>query len=124
MGYDTRMVQKFVTVAAWALLAFISYATVSPINDRPTLHTSISLEHMAAFAVIGLLFCLTYPRHVALVCLIVFGSAVLLEFVQLLTPDRHGRLQDAIEKISGGVVGIVAGRAFVNFDRASRRFHD
>ena len=41
-------------------------------------------------------------------CLIVLGSAVVLEFVQLLTPDRHGRIPDAVEKIAGGAVGIVA----------------
>jgi hypothetical protein len=25
--------------------------------------------------------------------------------VQLLTPDRHGRIQDAVEKMGGGVTG-------------------
>jgi VanZ family protein len=108
------MFQKLLTLAAWALLAFIAYATISPIQDRPTLLTSsVSLEHFAAFAVLGALFCLAYPRHVALVCLIVLGSALLLEIMQLLTPDRHGRIQDAIEKVTGGVAGIVAGRAII-----------
>jgi VanZ family protein len=114
IGYDVRMFQKLLTLAAWALLAFIAYATISPIQDRPTLLTSsVSLEHFAAFAVLGALFCLAYPRHVALVCLIVLGSALLLEIMQLLTPDRHGRIQDAIEKVTGGVAGIVAGRAII-----------
>jgi hypothetical protein len=36
------------------------------------------------------------------VCLVVLGSAVLPEFAQLLTPDRHARIQDAIEKMMGG----------------------
>jgi hypothetical protein len=113
------MFQKLITITAWTLLAFIASATMSPIGDRPTLHTSASFEHLAAFAVIGVLFCLAYPRHVALVCLIVLGSAVLLELAQLLTADRHGRVQDAIEKMSGGALGIMGGRAFTYFKRAS-----
>jgi Na+/proline symporter len=114
------MFHKLITVAAWALLAFITFATISPIQDRPTLPTSSSFEHLAAFGVLGALFCLAYPRHIALVCLIVLGGAVLLELVQLLTPDRHGRIQDAIEKMAGGAVGIVTGRAILGIKQAGR----
>jgi hypothetical protein len=31
-----------------------------------------------------------YPRRTVVVCLVVLGSAALLEMMQLLTPDRHG----------------------------------
>jgi VanZ family protein len=92
--------------------------TLSPIQVRPTLSTSSGVERVAAFAVLGLLFCLAYPRKVILVCLIVFGCAVLLEFSQLLTPDRHGRVQDAIEKLAGGAAGIAIGRAILYFEQA------
>ncbi len=64
-------------------------------------------------------------RHVSeTVCLIVLGSAVLLEIVQLLTPDRHGRIQDAIEKIAGGVVGIAVAQAILSFEQANRWFQN
>jgi VanZ family protein len=116
------MLHKLTTVAAWAFLAFIIYATVSPLQDRPTLSSSADLEHIGAFAVLGGIFCLVYPRHIVLVCLIVLGSAALLEVLQLLTPDRHGRLLDAIEKIVGGALGIAAGRAILTFKRASHWF--
>lgn len=116
------MVQKLLTVAAWALLAFITYATISPIQERPTLPTSTSLEHLAAFATLGGLFCLAYPRRTLLVCLIVFGSAFLLEAAQLLTPDRHGRIQDAIEKIAGGAGGILTGQLFLLLARSRHWF--
>jgi hypothetical protein len=53
----------------------------------PTLLTSTSFEHLAAFAIFGALFSLAYPWQVALVCLIVLGSAVLLEILQLQTPE-------------------------------------
>jgi hypothetical protein len=116
------MFQKLLIIAAWMLLALIASATVSPIRDRPMLYTSASLEHLAAFAVVGVLFCLAYPRHVALVCLIVLGSAVLLELAQLLTVDRHGRVQDAVEKMAGGVLGVMVGRVFIHFNRTNLVF--
>lgn len=118
------MFQKLITVAAWALLAFIVYATISPIQDRPTLPTSASLERLAAFAVLGALFSLAYSRQFVPVCLLILGSAVLLEFAQLLTSDRHGRVQDAIEKIAGGALGMVIGRALLYFDQGGRWFQN
>jgi VanZ family protein len=105
------MLEKCITVAAWMCLAFIAYATLSPIGARPTLVSYPSLEHLAAFAVLGALFCLAYPNQIFFVFAIVLGSAVLLELAQLLTPDRHGTVIDALQKAGGGVFGIiVAGR--------------
>jgi hypothetical protein len=118
------MFHKLITVAAWTLLVVIACATISPIQDRPTVFASPSFERLAAFAVLGALFCLAYPRHSALVCLIVLGSAVLLEFAQLLTPDRHGRIQDAIVKMTGGALGILTARATLYFAQASRWFQN
>jgi len=100
------MLQKFITIAAWALLAFITYSTVSPIQARPMSPFPASIEHFAAFAALGILFCLAYPKHRALACALVFGSAVLLEIAQLLTPDRHARLADALQKLAAGAFGI------------------
>jgi len=119
-GYDVGMVRRIVAVAAWAVLIFIIYATISPIGDRPSMPASTTFQHLAAFATLGALFCLAYPRQMPLVCLIVLGSALSLELVQVLTPDRHGRVQDAVEKISGGAAGIMAGRAILYFEQARR----
>jgi VanZ family protein len=105
---------KLATVAAWAFLAFIAYATLSPIQARPSV-ANADLEHVAAFAVAGSLFYLAYPRRIFLVCLMVLGGAMLLEYLQTLTPDRHGTLFDASEKIAGGVLGICAARVALNF---------
>jgi hypothetical protein len=105
-----------------ALLALIAFATISPIQYRPTLTISSTFEHLAAFAALGALSYLAYPRHFAFVCLIVLGSAVVLELVQQLAPDRHGRIPDAVEKIAGGTAGIVAGRAILHLERAKRWF--
>jgi hypothetical protein len=113
------MIHKLIAVAAWTLLAYIAYATISPIQARPTLSASPDFERLAAYVVVGALFCLAYP-----VCLIVLGSAVLLEITQQLTPDRHGRIHDAIIKTTGGALGVVAGRAMLYFQQASRRFQN
>ena|ERR1700722_17922193 len=118
------MIQKLVAIAAWAVLCFVAYATLSPIEARPTLSTSPSFEHLVAFATLGLLFCVAYPRHTVFVCVIVLGSAVLLEVAQLITPDRHGRILDAIAKMTGGAFGIVAGRAILYFELASHWFQN
>src|SRR6266513_3068612 len=111
------MFQRLACVLAWALLIFIAYVTLSPIAARPAFSTSTTVEHIVAFAVLGLLFGLAYPRHLVLVLIIVLGSAVLLELAQLITPDRHARLLDAIEKMAGGASGIVAGRAILYLHR-------
>jgi VanZ family protein len=112
------MFQKLLKFAAWAGLCVIGYATLSPLRDRPTLLISLKLEHLAAFAVLGTLFCLSYPRRTLAVLLIVLGSAALLELLQFLTPDRHARALDALQKMAGGAAGVLAGRFVLRFDRA------
>ena len=47
----------------------------------------VILEHVGAFAVIGFLFSVTYTRT-TLVCLLVLGSAVILELLQLASRCR------------------------------------
>src|ERR1700712_895401 len=96
------LLQKLALVSAWGLLAFIAYATFTPIVDRPTLPTSTSTEHITAFFVLGIAFCAAYPTRLRFVVLMVLGSAALLEGLQFLTPDRHGRIEDAFEKMAGG----------------------
>ena len=97
--------QKVSILVGWVALAFIVYATLSPIKDRPVI-ASLQLEHFAVFALLGLAFALGYPRRTVLIVGIVIGSAFTLEALQLLTPDRHGRLLDALVKAAGGLSGI------------------
>ena len=97
--------QKVSILVGWVALAFIVYATLSPIKDRPVI-ASLQLEHFAVFALLGLAFALGYPRRTVLIVGIVIASAFTLEALQLLTPDRHGRLLDALVKAAGGLSGI------------------
>jgi VanZ family protein len=110
------MFQKLFTVAAWACLIFIIYATLSHAGERPELTTTepplvVIVERFGSYGLLGLLFCLAYPRRIALVCVLVLGSAVILELLQIVIPDRDARVIDAVEKLAGGAVGIVSSRA-------------
>jgi VanZ family protein len=103
------MIQRVSVIAGWLALAFIVYATLSPIGARPVL-ASPHREHFAAFALMGLAFGLAYPNRVLLVVVIVVGAAAGLEALQVLTPDRHGRVIDALVKALGGSCGISIGQ--------------
>jgi hypothetical protein len=108
------MLRKLVIAAAWSCLAFIIYATLSPIDARPVIAGGYFtiLERFGAYVVLGFLFHLAYPRHLTFVCIMVFGSAVVLELLQNLAPDRDPRLLDAVEKLLGGTVGLVSSGIF------------
>jgi VanZ family protein len=101
------MIQRISMVASWLALVFIVCATLSPLQDRPAV-TGPQLEHFAAFALMGLAFAIAYPSRIVLVFVIVIGSSFALEALQLLTPDRHARMVDALVKAAGGVCGIGA----------------
>lgn len=103
------MIQKASIVAGWLALAFIVFATLSPINDRPVV-AAPHFEHFAAFAFVGFAFGLAYPKRLVLIAAVVVISAFGLEAMQLLTPDRHGRLIDALVKAAGGICGIGIGQ--------------
>lgn len=121
VAYLPAMIQRVSVAAGWLALAFIVYATLSPIDARPVV-TRPHFEHFAAFAVMGLAFGLAYPNRLLLVVAIVFGSAFGLEALQLLTPDRHRRILDALVKASGGICGIGVGQlmSFLLWTRFSR----
>lgn len=99
------MSHKIFTAAAWAILALIVFVTLSPISLRPHFE-DVSIERAGAFAAVGLLFGLAYPKRLWLVLSLVIGTAFVLEALQHLTPDRHGHLSDAVVKFVGGVVGV------------------
>jgi VanZ family protein len=127
------MFQKLIIAAAWASIVALAYATLThvgfvysiyyklaPLLMRPGTRMYAHFEHVIAFAIFGALFAFAYPRHVIFVCSIVFVSAVALEYLQTLTPDRHGTLIDAFEKIVGGSLGIFATHAFLWFAQSRR----
>jgi hypothetical protein len=96
--------RKFIGIGAWALLGLVCFATLSPIALRPETGF-VAAERFAAFAALGALFVAAYPLHFFRNALFVVIVAFALEALQHLTPDRHGHLVDAIEKVAGGLAG-------------------
>ncbi len=119
--------------AAWIAIIAIAYATLThvgfvyaiyfklaPYLMRPAMQTYAHFEHVIAFACLGVLFGFAYPSRPVLVCVIVFGAAASLEFMQTMTPDRHGTWIDALEKMAGGGAGILLAKILQNV-RAKRK---
>ena len=108
--------RRVLSATAWALLTFITFATLSPYSMRPELTETepnfiVLIERVGAFGMLGLIFLVSYPERLRTVCLIVFGGAVALELGQAILPDRHAGFTDVLEKIVGGGAGILLGVA-------------
>jgi VanZ family protein len=110
----------FIIFVAWACLAAIALGTLSELNliyrlyyllapflNYPSMRTYATMEHLAAYAIVGILFSAVYPRSAPLVCIFLILFVAVLEAMQTFIPDRHGTLRDAAEKIMGGVAGVV-----------------
>jgi len=65
---------NFVRFLAWISLAFIAIFTLAPIGFRPESGFSPTIERFSAFAAVGLVFALAYPRKLWLA--VVIGNYV------------------------------------------------
>lgn len=108
---------RAIQFAAWASLALVVMAMLTPIGFRPTSSLPPTIERFAAFAAVGFAFALAYPRQFRLAALIVIGAALLLEVMQILSPSRHGRFADALVKVVGGAGGLAVGWALLWWER-------
>lgn len=119
--YDTCMTRTVLRALAWTAFIAIAVATLSPIGLRPRLPVAVDLERGVAFLLVGLLFALAYPRRIWLAIAIVLLGAFGLEWLQALRPDRHGRLDDALIKAFGTLIGLTVGWVCTKlFETASR----
>jgi VanZ like family len=100
------MLHKLLAAAAWTALALIVFLTVSPLDMRPVVTADPNIERFVAFALIGLLFGLAYPRRLVIDASLVMIAAGVLEAFQLMTRDRHGHIADAFIKAAGGAFGV------------------
>ena len=112
------MLHKLIAAAAWTTLAFIAFATLSPLALRPEFGDA-NLERFGAYALAGLLMALAYPRHLIPVALFVVGVATVLEVLQLVTPDRHGQFENAVVKAVGGIAGVTVAFIILHLTRAN-----
>lgn len=109
---------RLAVLAAWIGLVGVAFSTLSPIELRPHVGGA-NYERLIAFALIGGLFGMAYPRHLLRVMIIVVGVAIGLEILQMIIPGRHARMFDAVVKSCGGIAGVFAA-AIAN--RLLRRF--
>lgn len=119
MGNLETATARWARIFAWLLLGALAFVTIGPIGVRPVSQAPVGFEHLAAFGMLGLVFALAYPRRIIVAIIIAMGSAGLLEIAQGLDPSRHPRLSDAMVKLAGAAIGILAGIAIM---RILRRF--
>ena len=112
---------------AWAAIAVIAYLSLTRVGVVYSIYYKLSpflnahFVHFTAFALVGVIFCIAYQRRIFFVCGVVFGTAIALELLQTLTPDRHGTLVDALDKLAGGAGGIlIAGAGLTIWQRTGR----
>jgi hypothetical protein len=113
------MTSRLLKLLPWLALAAIIFATVSPIRLRPQDFASVDVDRAGAFAVMALLFVLTYPRQWLLCGILVILGAGGIELLQYLSPTRHAHLDDAVVKAAGAAIGCLMGwtlnRMFARF---------
>ena len=80
------MLHELLATAAWTAFALIVFFTISPLNMRPGVTADPNIERFAAFALVGLLFGLAYPRRLAVDASFVVVAAGVLEMLQLGDP--------------------------------------
>ena len=108
-SYGSVMLRTALKIATWLVLLVIVITTVSPIGLRPQLGYGAGPERAGAFLLFGFLFSVAYRRYWVLTLCVVIAAAASIEALQLITPDRHARLLDVLEKAVGGGAGALMG---------------
>jgi len=111
------MVVKIARIAAWLLIVAIVVMTLGPPTVRPVSGFNRSLEHVAAFALLGLAFGLAYPSRRMLLALTGVAAAALMETLQLVVPGRHAYFSDFVINAAGACAGLVLAILFDWFRR-------
>jgi apolipoprotein N-acyltransferase len=96
-------------------LPYSIYFKLSPWLGHLSIQKYAFIEHLVVFAVFGALISFAFPDRIISICCIIVFSATLLELLQTLTPDRHGTIVDACQKITGGLLGALSGRGIARW---------
>jgi hypothetical protein len=103
------MMQKLIRLAAWASILAVFVFTDGPIGMRPITSLPPNAERLLAFAVIGGLFGLSYPRRPVLILAVLVALAGCFELLQFGELGRHARFSDFGVKAAGACIGVAAG---------------
>lgn len=113
--------RRFARVLGWCLLGGLACVTLAPIGLRPVSGAPVSIEHFAAFSVLGLLLAAGYPRHRRIVLVLSVAAAGLFEAGQMLEPSRHAHARDFILKALGCGFGWTLAQAWTRLATTRRR---
>jgi VanZ family protein len=113
----SAMVVKIARFAAWLLVVCIVVLTLGPPTVRPVTGFNRDLEHVAAFALLGLAFGLAYPNRRMLLALIGIAIAALMETLQQMVPGRHAYFSDFVINAFGACAGLAVAVLFDWFRR-------
>ena len=99
---------KLARIAAVATILLVVVLTLGPVSLRSMSPIDPMFDRALAYAVIGFLLVLSFPRHPWRVVVGVLVLIVALEAAQGFRPDRHGRVPDVVEKTVGAGFGVAA----------------
>ena len=111
--------ERTLRIAAWAVMLAIVVVTLGPIGVRPETALPANAERFVAYAVLGLLFGLAYPRHRLPVVIILAATAGILEAGQGLELTRHATLMGFVWKAAGALAGVAASFIVMQTRRAA-----
>jgi len=94
---------RWIAAGGVVLLAAIAFATLVPAGWQLRLGLHWLVEHFLAYFVLTLIFCLAWPRPMA-VAAVLLPVAIVLETAQGLTPDRTADPATALSAATGVAV--------------------
>lgn len=100
------MTRRPFQILAWLAIAAVVVVTITPLDMRPRDIFPVDVDRALACAVFAGLFVLAYPQHWKLIGLIMIAGAAAIEALQLLSPTRHARVEDAVVKAVGAMIGV------------------
>lgn len=104
------MTNGILRIAAWLLLFAVCFMTLGPIALRPRVNSfPVDFERLIAWACLGALFALAYPKSNLLLAVLLIGAVGLLELAQHLVLGRHGAFSHFIFKAAGALIGVIIG---------------
>jgi VanZ family protein len=100
--------------AVWAIVVLV--LSLAPPRFRIVTGVARDLEHFAAFALVGLIFVLAYPKRRLRILAVGIAATAAVELLQRVVPGRHAYLADffvnALGLCAGAVCALVLARAF------------
>jgi VanZ family protein len=123
-AFAVRHVRKIAFAAGWAALLIIVASTLSPMQLRPRSLLPVNMERGFAFANVGIAFALASPKRPLFLLALLIACAGALEWMQTMSPGRHGQFMDFVVKSLGVDFGVtvatLANRWIDRNDRVSR----